>query len=74
MMKRKTGHIAANLRLGADVSSAVPLVANRDLSCPGVKLHGSGFIVDHETAEKLGLGRIPGAEKVIRDYRNGTPR
>jgi len=41
------------------------------LSCPGVKLHGSGFIVTPEKAGELGLGLIPGLEQHIRLYRNG---
>jgi hypothetical protein len=36
-----------------------------------MSLHGSGFIVTSEEAENLGLGRIRGIEKHIRDYRNG---
>ncbi|MFT4560026.1 MAG: hypothetical protein ACI92S_005423, partial [Planctomycetaceae bacterium] len=40
-------------------------------SNPGVKLHGAGFIVSRHDARRLGLGRIPGVEKYIRDYRNG---
>ncbi len=39
------GRINADLTVGADVTQASPLVANSDLSCPGVKLHGAGFIV-----------------------------
>ena len=41
------------------------------MSNPGVKLHGSGFIVTKEEAEKLGLGNIPDLEMHIRQYRNG---
>jgi hypothetical protein len=63
--------ISADLTTGADVSSAVSLTANDGLSCPGVKLHGSGFIVTPEEAKTLGLGKIKGLEKIIRPYRNG---
>ena len=65
------GRIAADLTIGADVSSAVSLKANDELSCPGVKLHGSGFIVTPDEARGLGLGKIKGLEKHIRPYRNG---
>ena len=53
--------------------------ANENLSNPGVKLHGAGFIVTPEEAANLGLGSTPGLERHIRLYRNGrdltaTPR
>jgi len=67
----KQGKIHPDLSIGADVAGASPLQANQDLSTPGVKLHGSGFIVTPEEAEQLGLGTIQGLEKHIRDYRNG---
>ncbi|MFZ7096092.1 class I SAM-dependent DNA methyltransferase [Luteimonas dalianensis] len=78
-LSNKTGVIHQDLRVGADVASAVPLRAMQGLSSPGLKLHGSGFIVTPEKAKTLGLGRIPGLEKHIRPYRNGrdltaTPR
>jgi hypothetical protein len=65
------GILAPNLQIGADVSSAGSLLANSKLSCPGVKLHGAGFIVSEEQATSLGLGSIQGIEQVIRGYRNG---
>tara|TARA_R110002072_G_scaffold179059_1_gene335062 strand:- start:122522 stop:126055 length:3534 start_codon:yes stop_codon:yes gene_type:complete len=67
----KYGPVHSDLSIGADVAGAGPLQANEDLSCPGVKLHGSGFIVTPDEAEQLGLGRIDGLEKHIRNYRNG---
>ena len=69
--KSHPGIISADLTTGADVSSAVSLNANDGLSCPGVKLHGSGFIVTPEEAKALGIGKIKGLEKIIRPYRNG---
>ena len=38
----QTGRIAADLTTGADLTSVAELKANSGLSCPGVKLHGSG--------------------------------
>ena len=75
----RTGVIQQDLRMGAAVASAVPLRAMQGLSSPGLKLHGSGFIVTPEQAASLGLGRTPGLEQHIRPYRNGrdltaTPR
>lgn len=65
------GKIVANLKIGADLTSAVPLRSSLEISCPGVKLHGSGFIVSTDQARELGLGRIAGLEDHIRPYRNG---
>jgi hypothetical protein len=65
------GVINPDLTIGADVSAARALKANGEISCPGVKLHGAGFIVTKEQAQGLGLGRIQGLEAHIRPYRNG---
>jgi hypothetical protein len=65
------GHIAADLTIGAKVSETQPLRANEGLSCPGMKLHGSGFIITEEEARNLGLGSVSGIEQHIRPYRNG---
>lgn len=75
----RSGTIFSDLRIGADVASAKRLTAASMISSPGVKLHGSGFIVTAEQAAELGLGRIPGLDAHIRQYRNGrdltsTPR
>ena len=70
-LSEQVGKILADLRIGVDVSSASALQANENLSCPGVKLHGSGFIVTPVEAVTLGLGRIAGLEKHIRPYLNG---
>ena len=67
----ETGRINPDLTVGVDVTRAVELKAMRDVSNPGVKLHGNGFIVTPEQAAQLGLGRIPGLEQHIRQYRNG---
>lgn len=70
-LKFEQGLIHSNLRVGADLTRVVPLHANGGISSPGVKLHGGGFMVTKEQAVKLGLGRIPGLEQHIRNYRNG---
>ncbi len=67
----REGVINADLTVGTDVTSARPLRANEGLCCPGVKLHGAGFIVSPATARGLGLGRIAGLERHIRPYLNG---
>ncbi len=70
-LTEETGRIFADLRIGSDVAGAMPLKSNEDLCCPGVKLHGAGFIVTPEQARALGLGRISGLEQHIRPYLNG---
>lgn len=65
------GLIHADLRIGANIAAASVLKASCGVSSPGVKLHGSGFIVDHTQAMELGLGVVPGLERHIRIYRNG---
>ncbi|MFZ1741397.1 MAG: DNA methyltransferase, partial [Pontixanthobacter sp.] len=77
----KQGMINSDLRIGADVTAAVPLKSHDKLASPGVKLHGSGFILSPEEAEKLGFtlskdaprfrSGNPGDANVIFDYRNG---
>ena len=78
-LTERHGKIFADLTIGADVAGAQSLNANELLSCPGVKLHGAGFIVTQEEAAQLGLNKIPGLNNHIRLYRNGrdltsTPR
>ena len=68
---QRNGRILQNIAIGADVAGSRSLRANDNLSNPGVKLHGAGFIVSHDDACRLGLGRIQGLEQHIRKYRNG---
>ena len=70
-LSEQTGLIFSDLTIGANVAGTEELAANSKISNRGVALHGPGFIVNHEEAEKLGLGHIPGIEKHIRHYRNG---
>jgi hypothetical protein len=65
------GLIHSDLTIGPNTTAAVPLKANKGLSCRGVSLHGAGFIVTPEKARELGLGSIPSLECHIREYRNG---
>jgi hypothetical protein len=67
----QVGRIHADLTVGADVTTTLPLKANSRLCSPGVKLHGSAFIVTPQQAERLGLGRVAGLERHIRPYLNG---
>ncbi len=70
-LRSTQAHIHPDLSTGADVTQAKALVGNQEVSTPGVKLHGDGFIITEEEALSLGLGEIEGAEKHLRAYRNG---
>ncbi|MDR6285423.1 hypothetical protein HNR47_001424 [Methylopila jiangsuensis] len=70
-LAERVGRINADLTVGADVTKAAALRANDGLCCPGVKLHGSGFLIDAETAERLGRETDEDLVQRIRPYRNG---
>ena len=70
-LRERKGRINGNLKVGADITAVQPLMANDLISSPGVKLHGSGFIVTPQEATALGLGTTPGLEEHILPYRNG---
>jgi len=65
------GVVQADLRIGADVGSAVTLVANATLSNRGVQLIGSGFIVKRKELRSLGIDCRNGFNKIVREYFNG---
>ena len=69
--RSEIGRINPDLSLGSDITTIAALKANEGLASPGVKLHGSGFIVSPAEAEHLGLGQRAGLEAHIRPYRNG---
>ena len=69
--KERHGQIRADLTIGPDVASAMPLLSNAGLCFQGMKPHGEGFWVDHIQALKLGLERIQDLETHVRQYRNG---
>ena len=71
MRPAEVGTIEANLTIGVDLDQAKQLLANDQICSPGVKLHGSGFIVTPEKAATLGLGVVEGLDRHIRHYRNG---
>ncbi|WP_338868469.1 DNA methyltransferase [Spirosoma sp. SC4-14] len=69
--ERKEGRILANLTIGVEVDTALPLKANEKLASRGFQLMGSGFIISYSKALELGLEKIPGLSRHIRPYRNG---
>lgn len=70
-LHNRYGRIFADLAVGADVSAAAKLRANGMISSRGVILHGDGFVISHQQATALGLGRDHNIAKFIRKYRNG---
>jgi hypothetical protein len=70
-LEEHQGLLFSDLKTGANVAAAAPLLASQSICSPGVKLHGAGFIVTQAEAESLGFGRTPGLERHIRHYRNG---
>ncbi len=69
--QNRHGKLFADLKIGADVHGAKPLLSNSGISSRGVQLIGSGFIVTPDAAKQLGLGTVPGLEQHIRQYRHG---
>jgi len=69
----KLGRINADLTVGVDITQVLPLWANEGICSPGVKLHGSGFIIDRTETSSFGLGNPNrlGLEAHIRPYLNG---
>lgn len=67
----RSGVISAALAIGDSDSALHPLAANAGLCSPGVKLHGSGFIVTGEQAAALDAQSDPSVASPIRPYRNG---
>ncbi len=65
------GRINSDLTAGVDVGSGLSLRASEGLGYRGVQLISDGFIVTPQQAAHLGLGKRPGLEKHIREYRNG---
>ena len=67
----KRGKIQTDLSVGIELTSTSSLKANEKLSSPGVKLHGSGFIIQEVEALQLGWQRLPELKSYIKEYRNG---
>lgn len=61
------GQIQSNLRVGANINSARPLIANRGICFQGVKLVGSGFRLDEATY----MAQDKEDRPVLREYWTG---
>ena len=78
-LQEQHGRLFADLKTGANVVGSQTLAANVGICNRGVCLFGAGFIVSQDEASALGLGKTPGLDRHIRNYRNGkdltqTPR
>ena len=67
----RQGQIHPDLKVGANVTSAVKLRANGGLSSMGMMRAGGGFVVTEEQARAMGLGNIAELTERIRPFRNG---
>ncbi|MDI1476743.1 DNA methyltransferase [Polyangium sp. y55x31] len=67
----RTGRINADLNVGPNLTVVRALRSAAGLCCPGMKLHGAGFVVTPDQAKQLGLGTIRGLENHVRPYLNG---
>jgi len=68
----REGLLHADLKIGANVASAVPLQANAGICSPGVQLYGSGFVLEPEkAAHLLALTPPTTTQPIIRPYVNG---
>lgn len=68
----RQGVIAANLQVGADLSTCLPLQANEHLTNHGVIRGGEGFLVDSSDLANLGFGHRTGIENHLRPILNGS--
>lgn len=71
-LELRMGIILPNLRIGANITSAMTLKANEGLASRGVQLIGSGFIITPEQMEQFCLGSSNDANNHLRHYRNGS--
>jgi len=67
----RTGKLYADLTIGANVTGAVTIKSNQNLTSRGVMLFGAGFILTAEQAKDIGFGKDQNLNNVIRKYLNG---
>jgi hypothetical protein len=71
-LSSQQGMIHPDLKVGANLTSAMKLRANAGLSSMGMMRAGNGFIVKSESAARdLGLGQTPTLSSRIRPFRSG---
>ncbi len=70
-LRERIGRIAGNLKIGADIAAARPLISNAAICSRGVSLHGSGFIVTPKEAAAIGFGTEKDLDLHILPYLHG---
>lgn len=70
LRERVVRNIHADLRAGADTTSAQALLANKNVSFQGVQVAGRGFIVNADQVQQLGYD-VDHLPPVIRPYLGG---
>lgn len=64
--------IHSNLSVGADVTSARPLIANEGMSCNGMMLAGQGFKLERVEAWQMACEAANDSQQVLRGYIGGS--
>ncbi|MFH1500033.1 MAG: DNA methyltransferase [Verrucomicrobiota bacterium] len=64
------GKIAANLKIGADLTSVFSLQANQGLASEGIKPHGMGFVLSRAERQKF-IESDATTKPYIKPYKNG---
>lgn len=72
LLSDQRGAIHPDLTCGASLTSARSLKSNQGLSFMGMIPLGEGFWIDKDRAIALGLGIVPGLERHVRRYVNGS--
>lgn len=68
---RNVGLIFSNLKTGSDIGKCQKIKANLQLSCPGMKMTGAGFLLTKQEAIDLGFNEINNKVPVIKKYLHG---
>ncbi|UWR58195.1 class I SAM-dependent DNA methyltransferase [Phaeobacter inhibens] len=68
---RQDGKIFANLQIGADVASVIPLLANTRLSARGAFLVGKGFLGTERELKELCVETNALEKKIVRPFLGG---
>ena len=66
-----SGQIGRDLRTGADITGAKPLLANAKLASRGVPLHGKGFLISANQVAALSQRSNDDLDNIVKPYRNG---
>ena len=68
---QKAGKIFSNLQVGSDIGQCKKIRANLQLSCPGMKMTGAGFLLTKEESINLKYSELNNKVPVIKKYLNG---